>query len=59
MARSAGNPQAMMQTMLQQDPRYRQAMQLVQASGGDARSAFYKLAKERGVDPEQVIQALR
>ena len=59
MARSAGNPQAMLQTVLQRDPRYQEAVRLVQQSGGDARSAFYALAKQKGVDPDQILAALK
>lgn len=50
-----GNPIGMLQSM----PQYRQAMDLVQQSGGNAQAAFYKLAQERGVDPNEILKALR
>ena len=50
-----GNPIGMLQSM----PQYRQAIDLVQQSGGNAQAAFYKLAQERGVDPNEILKALR
>lgn len=58
-ARSAGNPQAMMQSMIQNDPRYSRVLQMVQQAGGDPQAAFYSLARQMGVDPQQVIDALK
>ena len=37
----------------------KQAMDYVRANGGDARAAFYRLAKEKGVDPESILRGLR
>jgi hypothetical protein len=50
-----GNPIGMLQNM----PQYRQAMDLVQQSGGDAQAAFYKLAQQRGVDPNEILRYLK
>ena len=50
-----GNPVGMLQNL----PQYRQAMDLVQQSGGDPRAAFYKLAQQRDVDPNEILNALR
>lgn len=53
--KSAGNPQAFMQQLLQQrSPQVAQAMDLVRQHGGDARAAFRQLAAEKGVDPAEV-----
>ena len=57
--RGAGNPNAMLQAMLSRNPQYAQAMQLIQQSGGDARAAFYKLAERAGVDPNEILSALK
>lgn len=59
MVQSAGNPNAMMQQLLSRNPQYAQAMKLVQESGGDAKAAFYKLAEQTGVDPEDILSALK
>ena len=53
--KSMGNPQM----MLQQMPQYKGVMDYVNANGGDAEKAFYAKAKEMGIDPDMVIQAMR
>ena len=45
--------------MLQNMPQYKQVMDLVQQSGGDPKAAFYKLAQQRGIDPNEILNALR
>ena len=45
--------------MIQQMPQYRQVMEYVNANGGDARSAFYAKAKEMGIDPDEIVKAMR
>ena len=58
MIRAARNPQAMMSQMMQNNPQFQQVNQLIQQSGGDARKAFYSLAEQQGVDPDQILQML-
>lgn len=58
MLKGSSNPQQMFQTMLSQNPQMKQIMDYVQQSGGDAQAAFYKLAKEKGVDPNQILNML-
>ena len=53
--KSMGNPQM----MLQQMPQYKQIMDYVNQNGGDAKSAFYSKAKEMGIDPDEVLKAMR
>ena len=57
--KSAQNPQAMMQNMMAQNPHYKQVMDYVQQNGGDPKIAFYKMANEMGVDPNQIINMLK
>lgn len=55
------NPMAMrqqLQQMMAGNPAYNQVMQIVQGAGGDAKKAFYDLAQQNGVDPQQIINAL-
>lgn len=59
MVRSAGNPQAMFQSMIQNNPQMRQVMDLINQSGGDPKAAFYKLAQEKGIDPQQILDMLK
>ena len=53
--KSMGNPQM----MLQQIPQYKQVLDYINQNGGDAKSAFYKMSKEMGMDPEEIIKAMR
>ena len=49
--KSAGNPQALFQQMLQQrSPQLQQAIDYVQKHGGDAKAACEALAAEKGID---------
>ena len=47
------------QTALMQNPNYQRAMQLVQQNGGDAQKAFYALANQYGLDPAEILNALK
>ena len=58
MMRNASNPQEMLQNMVSSNPQMKQVMDIVQKSGGDPKTAFYNLAKERGVNPDEIIQML-
>lgn len=53
--KSMGNPQM----MLQQIPQYKEVLDDVKANGGDAKSLFYTRAKEMGIDPDEVLKAMR
>lgn len=57
--RNAGNPQVMMMQMLQQNPNYQKALDYIQQCGGDQQKAFYQMAREKGIDPEEVLSVLR
>ena len=52
MVRTASDPKLALQEAVEQNPQMKQVMDLVQRCGGDPKSAFYKLAEEKGVDPE-------
>ena len=45
--------------MLQQMPQFREVVDYVKANGGDPEAAFYSKAKEMGLDPEEVLKAMR
>lgn len=59
MVRSAGNPQAMLQSIAQSNPQMKQVMDLIDKSGGDPEKAFYEMAQEKNVDPEAILSLLR
>ena len=52
-----GNPQQILQQLIQQDPRVGQAMQMIQGkSPQELRQMAENLAKERGVDLNALMQ---
>lgn len=57
--RNSDNPQAMFQLLLNTNPQLKQVMAYVQQNGGDPKTAFYKLAKTKGVDPDEVLKMLK
>ena len=51
MLRSAGNPQELLQQMMQQrSPQLAQAMDYIKQHGGDPKTACEALAKEKGIN---------
>ena len=59
MVQASQNPQAALDQLAQNNPQMKQVMQYIQQNGGDAKSAFYALARQKGRDPTQIInQAL-
>ena len=59
MVQSSGNPQAMFQNLLASNPQIGKVMEIVNQYGGDPKAAFYALAKQKGVDPNQVLNLLK
>ena len=59
MIKSSGNPQAMLMQMMQNNPNMKQAMEIVQQYGGDAEKAFYALAEQKGIDPQEILNLLK
>lgn len=56
--KAAQNPALALQQMAGNNPQVQQALQLVQQSGGNAQAAFEKLARENGMDPQQILAML-
>lgn len=56
LVKNSGNPQAMLQSLMNKNPEMKNVMNIVQQSGGDPKAAFYKLAQEKGVDPNTILQ---
>lgn len=57
--KAAGNPQAMLEQIAQNNPNVRQVMDIVKASGNDPKRAFYALAEKKGVDPNEILRQLK
>ena len=52
------NPQDMLLLMAKKNPNIRPILQLVAKHNGDPKAAFYALAEEKGVNPDDIINAL-
>lgn len=53
--KSMGNPQAMLEQMMQQNsPELAKALEYVKQNGGNYKTAFEKLAAEKGIKPEDL-----
>ena len=42
---------------IRNNPQLKQAIDYVNANGGNPKEAFYKLAKEKGVNPEEFLKS--
>lgn len=57
---SGSNPASMMQYLMNTNPQVATIMNLVNTKyGGDPKAAFYDLAKQKGVDPNQILSMLK
>ena len=54
--KSSGNPQAMVNQMLSQNP---QVNQIISQYGGDPKTAFYKYAEANGVNPDEILNMMK
>ena len=59
MLKSSGNQQALLMQMMQNNPNVKQAMEIVQQYGGDAEKAFYALAEQKGINPQEILDLLK
>ena len=57
--KNSGNPMMVLNQMAGNNPAIKQAMNYINANGGDARTAFYKLAQEKGVDPNTILNSFK
>lgn len=57
--KASQNPQALMQQMMmQKNPGMQQALSYIQQHGNDPKTAFESLAKEKGLDPDEIMKNL-
>ena len=59
MVRMARNPQMMMNQMIQSNPQLKKAADFVNASGKTPEQAFYDLANQMGVNPQEILDSLK
>ena len=48
-----------LQKLMESNPGMKQAIDYVNANGGNPKDAFYKLAKEKGIDPDSILNSLK
>ena len=59
MLNASQNPQAMLNQLMQSNPQMKQVMDVINQSGGDAKKAFYSLAEQKGVNPQDILDMLK
>ncbi|MBQ3330287.1 MAG: hypothetical protein IJG87_03815 [Ruminococcus sp.] len=52
--KASKNPAELIKSMIAQNPAYKNALEYIQANGGDPKAAFEKLAREQGIDPGEI-----
>ena len=57
--RNMGNPQMMLNQMMAQNPQMKNVMDYIRQNGNDPKQAFYKMAQEKGVDPNEILRQLK
>ena len=45
--------------MMQNNPNTKYVMDYINRNGGDPKAAFYSMAREKGIDPEQILAQLK
>ena len=59
MVKNAGNPQMMLNQIMQTNPQLGQVMDIIKQYGGDANKAFYDIAQKNGIDPQEILNLLK
>ena len=57
--KNAQNPNAMLQSLMQNNPQMKQVMDIINQNGGNAKQAFYNMAQQKGIDPNTIINNLK
>lgn len=55
----SANPNAALANLINQNPNLRNIIMLAKSNGSDLQQVFYALAQQKGVNPNDVINALR
>ena len=59
MIRGVQNPSQFLTNLAQQNPQMKNVLSLVQNSSMSPKDLFYKLAQQKGVDPNEILKALQ
>ena len=53
------NPMQLLQSMSKNNPQLQQVMAMINQSGKSPKDLFYELAKQKGINPDDIINQLR
>ena len=59
MVNTAQNPQAMMNQMIMSNPDLKKVIDVIKEYNGDPQKAFFALAEQKGVDPQEILNMLK
>lgn len=59
MMKSSSNPQQLLMTMAQNNHKTKQILDFINKSNQSPKDLFYSMAKQKGVDPNQIINMLK
>ena len=59
MFRGSNNPQQLLMNLANQNPQMKQVMTMVQNSGKSPKDLFYELARQKGVNPDEILKQLQ
>jgi hypothetical protein len=57
--KGAKNPQALIQQIATQNPQMRTILNMVQNNGRNPKDLFYDIAKQKGVNPDDILNLLK
>lgn len=57
--RAAADPRSAMNMMISGNPQLKQVMEIVNRYGGDPMAAFTAMARENGMDPDEILGMIR
>ena len=59
MVNGAQDPNTMIRQLMNNNPQMKQVMDVISKAGGDPRRAFYELAQQKGVDPQEILDMMK
>ena len=59
MVGGAQDPNMMIRQLVNTNPQMKQVMEVINNAGGDPRRAFYELAQQKGVDPQEILDMMK
>ena len=59
MLNASQNPMGMLNQMIANNQNLKQVMDVIQQAGGDQKKAFYAMAEQKGVDPQQILDMMK